>query len=651
MSVLLANPRKLMATIAASILMPPPPVDYLQWAIDNIEFRAADSAFPGPYNRDLFPFFDEIYKALSPNDPCRIVSFKKSAQLGGTVVANVFVGGSMVMDPGYFMYVHPTDGNGARWSRMKLKPFIETTDCLNAIFKLKVRDTAGALMYKERTDGQGAILISGANSAASLSMSSVSKQVQDDLSKWQMNDAGDPETQADSRSRAFEFAKLFKVSTPMIDPGCRITNNYKQGTQEVYEIPCPHCDFYQTLEWDNFLTNWDENNPGGGHFICADPACGGVIEEHHRYEFNLKGRWVAQNPGADERSFYIWSAYSPLQSFARIGKDWANAKGDPAKEQTFDNDVVGVAHKAADGAPPWEEIQKRAEAIGHQRGIIPFNHPLLLMGIDCQGDRVEWQVVAFGPNLCRAVIDHGVITDHISEDTCRAALDKLIKQKWRNESGQVRPLDLTAIDGNAWTNDVWDWTKRHPISNVIMVRGANHENAPLFVRVKRQYDKNGKLLKYSKRFYNFGTSTMKMWLYRNLRKDDPTEKGFVSLPKGLDDDYYRQLTSESRKPTVKKDGFIKYAWVKSASQANEMLDTMLQAEAAGIKLGLRSMDDAAWATLIEERDCGSLDPQLDLEEMPLVKPVLEENKPAPAAVRTSPEQKTKAASIASKLAR
>ena len=35
----------------------------------------------------------------------------------------------------------------------------------------------------------------------------MSRQVQDDLAKWDMNSAGDPENQADSRSQGREFCE------------------------------------------------------------------------------------------------------------------------------------------------------------------------------------------------------------------------------------------------------------------------------------------------------------------------------------------------------------------------------------------------------------------------------------------------------------
>jgi phage terminase large subunit GpA-like protein len=78
----------------------PPPVDYEQWAVRNISFADRESQFAGPYNPSRFAPFTEIYKALSPADPCRIVTLSKGAQIGGTVIATVFCLGSLDLDPG-----------------------------------------------------------------------------------------------------------------------------------------------------------------------------------------------------------------------------------------------------------------------------------------------------------------------------------------------------------------------------------------------------------------------------------------------------------------------------------------------------------------------------------------------------------------------
>jgi hypothetical protein len=56
-----------------------------------------------------------------------------------------------------------------------------------------------------------------------------------------------------------------------------------------------------------------------------------VIEEHHRPEMLAGFEWRARNPAAkrEHRSFWIWSAYSYLQSWARIAAEWLKARGEP----------------------------------------------------------------------------------------------------------------------------------------------------------------------------------------------------------------------------------------------------------------------------------------------------------------------------------
>lgn len=643
---ILANALAIALATAAEVVAPPPPVDFVGWAKENIVFSRRESEFPGPYNPDLFPYFSEVLRALSPEDPCRTVTLKGSAQIGKTVVANVFTVGSQALDPCDFLYVHPTEDNATRWSKLKLKPMLQSTASVAALFPTRSRDGGDSILFKERVDGRGSILISGANSPASLSQVSMPRQVQDDLSKWENNDkAGDPETQAESRSSAFEFGKILKISTPLINPGCRISRNYLAGSQEVYLVPCPHCSEEQTLDWDNMLANLDEERPEDAHFTCIH--CGVEIREHYRRDMVRKGRWHAQNPKAARihRSFYLWAAYGPLQSWERIAAAWLTAKGDPASEQAFLNDMIGRAYEAKGEAPPWEALRDRAAVAGLDRGIVPAWCVLLTLGIDCQKDRVEWSLLGWGRDFRRYVIDADIVTGHISEPECQAGLDRLLAMEFRHEAGRKLGIDLAGIDGNAWTEDVWSWVRKHPAAKVIMLRGVASESAPLLMRVKKERNRRGELVKYSRRFYHFGSNVLKLALYRNLAKTDPTERGYVGFAKGLPDEYFRQVTAEHRtavKGPKARDGFPVWKWVKDPNQANEGLDTNLQAEAAAIKLGVRMMPEAVWDRLEAERASPPPDDQLDLED--LMSPT------AAAAPRPQPAAKSTPASALDRLA-
>src|SRR5580698_4646717 len=113
---MLVNAERLAHEVMAAALRPPPPIDYLRWAERHVVIE--EGSFPGPYNRALFPYFDEILRALSPEDPCRYVSLMGSAQIGKTTVANIFTCGTLVMANGNFLYAHPTEDNSRRWSKM-----------------------------------------------------------------------------------------------------------------------------------------------------------------------------------------------------------------------------------------------------------------------------------------------------------------------------------------------------------------------------------------------------------------------------------------------------------------------------------------------------------------------------------------------------
>lgn len=606
----------LSADVLAEAMAVPPPVDMLAYAVKNVALDKSQSQFPGPYNPDRFPFFNRIFEVAAPDHSATEIVIKKSAQLGGTLLAQILCGTYLDWGPENVLYLHPTEGNAKRWARQKWRPFIKSTPSLAAILPTIVKREAGAAnLYQERKDGLAWLQISGASSEASLSMLSVRYQVQDDLGKWSTNEAGDPEIQADSRSSAFADRKVFKIGTPLIADNCRISKRYEQSTQESYHVPCPHCGHYQSLEWENMAATLDEAAPHDAHFTCVSPDCGRRIDEHHRYEMNRAGKWVAKNLLSTIIGLYLWTAYSPLKSWADIGRKWFQCKGDPAAEQGFYNDWVGRAYDVQGEAPPADKLRDRARHSERRRGIVPFAHPLLVLAADCQGDRVEWQLVAYGRGKRRAVVDHGIIDHFVAEKEAHAALDALVKRQWRLPNGRKRGLDLFGIDGNYHTEDVYDWVKKHAQSKVFMLRGDKADAAPPLALIRKERGRDGKIKRYAKRFYNVGTSQIKASLYKYLAKEDPLAIGYVDFPSGLPDDYFDQVTAERRVPEVRRDGFTVWLWKNPGKKPNEALDTMVYSEALAFRLGWRQLDDDAWDRLEAERDAPPDAGELDLEDL------------------------------------
>lgn len=591
----LVDPARLVAEAVEAAFRPRPRPDYNSWAEENVVF-GRESPVPGPYRRSTFPPAERILECLSPDHPARVVTIMASAQIVKTTIAQIFVAATLDLDPCDILYTHPTESNATRWARGKWRLMRKYSKALQRIFggEAKARKATDTTLEQHTRDGLGSLIISGANSAASLSMISVLKQVQDDLAKWEPNIAGDPERQADARSSAFEWAKILKLGTPLLKKTCRVTRNYYQGTAERWHVPCPHCQAKQPLEWQNFQANIDRDHPERAHFTCTN--CGQAIEHKHKRGIVAAGEWVAERPRARDVSFHVWRAYAPTRDWHSIAVDWLNAEGDPAAEQTFFNDVLGLPYEISGEAPAWQEIRERAERDGHERGQVPPGGLILTIGVDCQDDRTECHVKVFGAERRRWTVDYKVIPFHISAPEARAALDQLLKASWPDTFGNRRQVDMLAIDANAWTQDVFEWARGHSWNLVICTRGAKSDHAPPLALTKSERRPDGSVRKAQKRFYNVGVSMMKLWLYECLAKVDPLMRGFCGYPKGLDDDFYRQLTSEKREVSTDRYGYPQARWIKDFPR-NEVLDTELIAEAAAIRCGFYTRTESEWFSL------------------------------------------------------
>jgi phage terminase large subunit GpA-like protein len=616
----LADPHDVVGRVLARGLEPPPAVDLLDWATRHVRF-GAESPFPGPFDPDRFPFYRRILDVLSPDHPCRVVALRGSAQIGKTVLEEIFLGGTEALDPGPFLFVHPTEPNAHRWVRSKWWPRVRATPALARIFEGRSSKEGGtSLMLQETRDGRGMLIVSGANSAASLSMISARRQVQDDLSLWDDLPEGDPEGLADDRSKAFAWGKIFKVSTPNLTHKCRISEAFRRGTQEHFHVPCPHCGHRHPLEWQEFRAR-AEADPTAAFFVC--PECGGVIEDKHRAAIVAAGDWVAHNPNPEPGwvSFHLWAAYAGLESWESLARVVNAAKGDPADEKRVANTTGGEPYEQPGEAPDWEELRSRAEASGRPRGVVPIGALLLTLSFDCQDDYVDGSLLGWGTDLRAWVVDRLRVEGHISEPETRAALDELVEQAWPTALGSRRRADLAGIDANAWTDDVFDWARTKPKSRVVMLRGVGGDNAPALAFVRKERRRDGKIVKYQGRFYNVGVDPLKASLYKRLRLVDRDQRGYIDFPAGLEPDYFEQLTAEKRTAEVNRRGFTVYKWLKPRGLRNEMLDCTVYGEALAGKLGWRTLTPAGWAALEAEREIAAAPaaPQPDLFQEPAVR--------------------------------
>ncbi|GGF43757.1 Phage terminase, large subunit GpA [Mameliella alba] len=633
----LTSARAVIASAMADAMRPPPPPDITRWCRENIVFDER-SPFPGPFSIRPVQFLAEIHAVLSPEHPCREVTLRGSAQIAKTEsVINPTVAAWHEYMPLNSLVVHPTNKAATDWIDQKWYPIRRAAPSLRRMFGRGggADKNSDAKFRQETLDRSGILKVTSAGSPDDLAQTSHRLVVMDDLSKFEMHAKGDPEAMAVSRAAAFEDAKILRASTPQILGACRISAAFARSDQRYYNVPCPHCGNMAPLTWENFKKRIDPQNLADAHFTCE--ACGCEIRHSDKPALIANGKWVATNPRGDHPGFHLWRAYGPQRDWASIAYEYAQVMGwttakvsgeteqalrdkvEAETEQTFWNDVLGLPYEQASKGPDWEKLRDRVENVpdgeGRGVGIVPARGVILTAGVDCQLDRTEVQVVAYGANYQRWVIEYRVIPHHVGSEEGRAALDALLKTTWRTEKGHRLPLDRMAIDGGTYTEDVWAFAKRWQAKRLIVVKGGSGQTGPIMKRMVMGDRKDARARAARRQGRILNVSQLKADFYTWLGKDDPLARGYVHFAKGLGDEYFRQITSEVR--VLKRDrvGVMVSNWqLVEPTRRNEGLDTMIYSDAAARELGWTSMTREQWAALEAERGVEAPEDQPDLFE-------------------------------------
>ncbi|MBO4405625.1 MAG: phage terminase large subunit family protein, partial [Alphaproteobacteria bacterium] len=260
------------------------------WADANRVLSRTASSEPGRFRTSRTPYLKEIMDALSPSSPYEKVVFMKGAQIGGTEAGNNWIGYMIDQAPGPMLVVQPTVEMGKRWSKGRLAPLIEDTPCLRDKVKdPRTRDSGNTVQSKEFPGGQ--VVITGANSAVGLRSMPVKYLFLDEVDAYppDADSEGDPLTLAIQRTATFTRRKIFIVSTPTIQGLSRIEKEFSETDQRYYFVPCPFCDGYQTLKWENIHYDQIDSKVS---YVCE--FCKEHIDERYKTEMLRKGEWRPQ---------------------------------------------------------------------------------------------------------------------------------------------------------------------------------------------------------------------------------------------------------------------------------------------------------------------------------------------------------------------
>jgi len=607
----------------------PEPITLSAWADRYRKLPKEGSSEAGDWYTSRMPFLREIMDCLHRESTVRETTIKKSTQVGGTEVGINWLGYIIEHAPGPVMYVLPTIDTARKFSDQRLAPAIALMPVLQErIPPARSRDSGNTTLVKKFPGG--VLVLSGANSSASLASMPIMYLILDELSKYptDLDDQGGAEQQALRRTSSFVRRKILRISSATIKDACAISTAYDDGDQSRYYVPCPHCAHKQVLVIDQITDD--------GQYLCI--GCGQLIAEHHKTLMLERGEWIAAFPerSAHHRSFHIWSAYAAIglgYTWKEIADMRAEARKDPAKEVVFVNTILGEAYEGASQKVEANDLQQRAGK--WVRRTVPRGGFIITAGVDVQVNRFAVQIVAWGRNEQAFVVDYVELPADPTRKEDWDILWEFLAQPVANAAGITLHISAAAVDSGNWTQEVYNAVRPRQSQGVMAIKGSKDATKPIIGRAsKQEVDTKGRTQRRGVSLWVIGVNSAKSTLMQRLLGDTDRDEDarLIHFPADLPDDYYTMLTAERYDLAAKR-------WLKKKGARNEALDTLVYAYAAALSPSIRIhvKREADWAALEAKLEPSSGDlfvaaaPPAPTVPAPAVRPVL----PVPAAAPAS----------------
>ena len=563
---------------------------FADWCEDNIILKSDQAPIAGPFSLDTTPYFRRIYECMDPDGDVREITLMMASQLGKTQMCMGFAMYSQCVLGGPLMFVLSTISLGQKFSKQRLGPLCDSTEAFQDVVKKNVGRAQSQSMTVKTTE-KGSILIVGANSPSDLASTPIRFLLLDEKDKYKMDlsDEGDPGELAKARTENFYDAIIVNSSTPTIKGLSSIEKDFNRSTRHHYEVPCPGCGKFQRLEFERLLP---EGYPCVGCSMLIDDAL-------HKEEMLERGRWTTKDPPSQHHGFALSKMYAPHAwvTWPDLLARWTEMQGDDVKVKTFKNLALGVTYEE-----PGHEVDalevKRKCVRSYELGVVPEGCVGITMAVDCQNDRLEYEVKAWLPRLNSYDIDYGIIEGNMASKEAQSELAALIDREYPTASGGRRGIEKTFIDSGYSTADVYMFCMAYHWSRVCAIKGSDSFAAtvspprPIEVKKgKRRYSRAGG------RLITVGVSILKNQIYTSLNMEEKKYKSEdawrrMFFPSSYGTEFFNQLCAETYvkeiDPRTRKPKFI---W-KLKRERNEALDLNVYNLAAAYALGLHKIESS-----------------------------------------------------------
>lgn len=571
---------------ACAHLRPPPNLSPSQWAEQHV-YIPIGNAVPGRISFRNAPYQREPLDMLIEPD-CERVTLMWAAQVGKTQLALCGQGYHIAVRPMSQMMMQPSETDLHVWLATKFQPMVDANRMLQSRLA-KPRGREGVNNGTMKSYPGGFLMFAWSGSPRTMRGRSAPIIVVDEVDGYEATKEGHPVSLVWQRAATFgDQKKLLEISTPTFKGASYIEAAFLAGDQRRFHVPCPDCGEKQVLRWER--VTWDgrddpaaEQFPETARYTCAH--CGSLWDDGQRKAAIQAGAWVAEKPFHGHASYHLSELYSTFRRLRDIVRSFLDKRA-ADDMQTFVNVSLAETWEETGEKADADSLKARAEVFA---APVPMGGLVLTAGVDMQQDRLEVEIVAWGPGEESWSVDYQVLWGDPLQSDVWEELEALLSSTWLHESGAQMPVLAACVDtgGSAgYTQAAYDWLKGKVGRRVFGVKGVGGWGRPIVGAVSRK--KSGQRGRRVDLF-PVGVDEAKLVVMRRLSVATPGP-GYCHVPVERENDWYRQVTAERLVLRYQR-GFPVREWHKSQDR-NEALDCRVYALAA-LKIVNPSMRQAA----------------------------------------------------------
>lgn len=580
----------------SSVFKPHPKQTVVEWAEQQYSLTPDQSAIAGRYSTAITPYAVEIINSFSDFNFERLV-LCFGTQVSKTQSFMAGLGWALVHEPCPIMWVMPNKNLAQNFSETRLQPFLFSSNDIKALIPKK----RFSIKLTEMQFVNSLLTLVGSNSPANLASRPVRILFADEIDKFgeETSKEANALVLAAERTRSFAESKICLSSTPTTYEG-QIWQEYLNGDQRRWFVPCPHCDKYivlvlnpqksaftKSLDCEAKLC-WSETAKRGDrwdydavarstHFLC--PHCKGEIQERYKTKMNALGKWVPTNSDyADSkiRSYHLPSFYAPWRKsgWGYLAVEFLKYKNSVEGLKGFINSVC-----AEPDMGQWDGsgTLRRELVINRETEELLTEHEgVVIMTVDVQKDHFWFAIREWFNNGDSILLKWGKVDTY----------DDLEDEK------KINGVEYVGVDSGYDTTRVYS---ECAMRGWFAMRGDDKQSWT---------DKNKVQVPYIVKVFDpmIGTKKAKLYKIAQLTWSNPSIKDIVARMRDKEsspvkwgivkeyatEEYFRHLDGEYKKAVVdKRTGRVVRRWVlRNSRWENHLFDCECMNAAAAMFLGI-----------------------------------------------------------------